>query len=130
MKDVDKLNKIFGKTKEEALKSINEATELGHGIKMKKEALLVFDDSSINDSKIEFVVSRKYCYYPKPENSCGIIINYNKLMVDMKKISKEFEFCLKIKSIGERNIIELGIANKEYFSAIYVNGELYLKVED
>lgn len=101
---------------------------------MKKEALLILDDSNINDSEIKFIVSRKYCSNPKKIS----IFNYydekeefqDVLIVDMEKISKEFEYCTLIKSIGERNKIINCIANKEYFSAIFVNGELYLKIED
>ena len=103
-----------------------------------KEALLILDDSNINNSDIKFVVSRKYCVYSKiyiKDSSATVTIekgfkNGFGLIVCMEKILKEFEFCVKIKSIGKGNMIQHAIVNEEYFSAIYVNGELYLKVED
>lgn len=85
----------------------------------KKEALLILDNKNINNSEIKFIIGRKYCVY-----------NKEKLMVDMELILKEFECCIKVKGIGEGNYITHGVANEEYFSAIYVGGELYLKVED
>lgn len=137
MKDVDKLNKIFGKTKEEALKNIDETTELGHGIKMKKKALLIFDDNCIKNSQIDFLISKNYCIFDRnynlkkkhdKENKYNLPTNYM-FSIDFEKVLKEYEYCISIKNSSNGNKIRWQSCT-ESFSAIYVNGELYLKIED
>lgn len=104
---------------------------------MKKEALLILDDSSINKSDVIFLISKKYCTFDKnymfkkkneKENKYNLPTNYM-FSIDMDLINKEFEHCIYIKSCGVDNYFK-SMACTENFSAIYINGELYLKVED
>ena len=104
---------------------------------MKKEALLIFDDSSINKSDVVFLISKKYCTYDKNykfKNKKERINKYNlptnyMFSIDMDLINKEFKNCVSIKSCGTDNFFNL-MACTESFSAIYVNGELYFKIQD
>lgn len=93
-------------------------------IKNIKKVMCCFENT-LDGATIEAYVSRKYCkIQEKTDYITGLKTEI--LIIDEESFNKDYDFiCGNIKN----SYLKI-IANEEYFSAIYVNRELYLKIED